>query len=57
MLAIELKDRARPFLMQLAEKGVLALASGSTVIRFLPPLVIEREQIDFTLEQLREVIQ
>ena len=42
MVGIELKTKSGTYLAALAEKGVLALSAGSTVMRFLPPLVISR---------------
>jgi len=56
MVGVELKEKVKPVIMGLAEKGVLAISSGSTVLRFLPPLVIEREQIDFAVDALGELI-
>jgi acetylornithine/N-succinyldiaminopimelate aminotransferase len=38
------------------ERGVLMLDAGRNVLRFLPPLVIEKEQIDKTISVLDEVI-
>jgi acetylornithine/N-succinyldiaminopimelate aminotransferase len=38
------------------ERGVIALAAGTTVLRFLPPLIITREEIDTVVTQLREVL-
>ena len=37
MIGIELKERARPYIEALMERGVLALPAGPTVIRLLPP--------------------
>jgi len=45
MVAVELKRPASPFLQRLQHDGVLALPSGSTVIRFLPSVLIEAEQL------------
>jgi acetylornithine/LysW-gamma-L-lysine aminotransferase len=56
MVAIELKQPAASYLAQLAEKGVLALNAGSTVMRFLPPLVIEAEDVDTVVERVAEVL-
>jgi acetylornithine/LysW-gamma-L-lysine aminotransferase len=56
MIGVELKEKVKPVIMGLAERGVLAISSGSTVLRFLPPLVIEREQIDFAVNALGELI-
>jgi acetylornithine/LysW-gamma-L-lysine aminotransferase len=57
MIGIELRERAQPYLERLAERGVLALTAGPSVIRLLPPLVIEREQIDAVAAALEEVLQ
>jgi acetylornithine/LysW-gamma-L-lysine aminotransferase len=56
MVGVELKQKVKPVIMGLAEKGVLAISSGSTVLRFLPPLVVEREQIDQTADALGELV-
>lgn len=56
MAAIELKEPAGPYLAALAERGVLALTAGPTVMRFLPPLVISAEEIDVVIERTAEVL-
>jgi len=56
MLGIELKEKAGPYVQTLAEKGVIVLLAGATVIRLLPPLVITREEIDKALSALKEVL-
>lgn len=56
MVGIELKKEAAPYLEALAAKGVLALFAGPTVIRFLPPLVITREELDKVAEAVEEVL-
>ena len=38
------------------ERGVLALPAGPTVLRFLPPLVIEEAELQLVLETLRDVL-
>ena len=38
------------------ERGVLALPAGSTVLRFLPPLVIELEDLDRVADTVAEVL-
>jgi acetylornithine/LysW-gamma-L-lysine aminotransferase len=57
MLAIELKKPVASYLAQLAERGVLALNAGSTVMRFLPPLVISAEDADTVVERVAEVLE
>ncbi len=56
MLALQLKRKSGPYLNSLMEKGVLALPAGGTVIRFLPPLEITREEIDQAVEALDSVL-
>lgn len=56
MVGVELKQKVKPIIMGLAERGVLAISSGSTVLRFLPPLVIEEEQIDDAVDALGELM-
>ena len=46
MVGIEIKNKVAPYLRALTERGVLALPAGMTVLRLLPPLVIEKEQLD-----------
>lgn len=57
MIGIEIKKKVAPYLKALAERGVLALPAGMTVIRLLPPLVITREQIDQVVVALKEVLE
>ena len=57
MIGIEIKKKVAPYLRALTERGVLALPAGMTVIRLLPPLVIEKEQIDEAIMALKEVLE
>ena len=56
MIGIELKERARPHIEALMARGVLSLPAGPTVIRLLPPLVIEDEALDEVASRLHEVL-
>jgi acetylornithine/LysW-gamma-L-lysine aminotransferase len=56
MAAVELKERAAPYLAALAEREVLALSAGANVMRFLPPLVISAEDLDTVVEQVSTVL-
>jgi LysW-gamma-L-lysine/LysW-L-ornithine aminotransferase len=56
IVGIEIKEKVAPYLAELAEHGVLALAAGMTVIRLLPPLVITREQLDTVVVVLGEML-
>jgi acetylornithine/LysW-gamma-L-lysine aminotransferase len=56
MIGIEMKDKAGAITQALMQEGVLALLAGTTVLRFLPPLVITREQVDRVVESLARVL-
>lgn len=56
MVGVELKQKSAPFIKELAEHGILALPAGMNVIRLLPPLVIEQEQLDKVVLALAEVL-
>ena len=56
LIGVELKEKAAPFAQALMQEGVLALLAGTTVLRFLPPLVISREEIDRVLSALEKVL-
>jgi len=56
MLGMEFRYDVRNIILKTMERGVLILDAGRTVVRFLPPLVIEKEQIDKAVAVLDEVI-
>ncbi|MDR0409635.1 MAG: aspartate aminotransferase family protein [Spirochaetaceae bacterium] len=57
MLAADLNVEARPVLEKLLKRGVLALSAGEgKTLRFLPPYIISKDQIDAGLDVLRGVL-
>jgi ornithine--oxo-acid transaminase len=48
--------RARPYCEALKDRGILAKETHDQVIRFAPPLVIERAQLEETAAAAREVL-
>lgn len=52
MVGIELKVKVTPILKRLQELGVLALPAGATVLRLLPPLVIEQDDLDRVVDAI-----
>ena len=50
------KGSARKVCERLMEKGVLSKETYEVVIRFAPPLVITREEIDWAVAQVRDVL-
>ena len=47
---------ARPFCERLMHLGVLCKETHDSVIRFAPPLIIDRTQIDWVVEQVGKVL-
>jgi len=56
MIGVELRFDILNVLLGALDKGVLFLDAGRNVVRLLPPLVIEREQIDRVVSVLDEVL-
>ncbi len=57
MVGIELKQKVTPYLQALMlEHRVLALPAGLTVLRFLPPLVIERADLARAADAVEAVL-
>jgi acetylornithine/LysW-gamma-L-lysine aminotransferase len=56
MLGMELRFDVRNIILKTMDRGVLILEAGRNVLRFLPPLVIEKEQIDKAVAVLDAVI-
>lgn len=59
LIGVELKKEAglaRPFCEKLMELGVLAKETHEQVIRFAPPLVITKKEIDWALERTAVVL-
>jgi ornithine--oxo-acid transaminase len=52
----ESSGKARPFVEQLAREGVLSKETHDQVIRFAPPLVITKAEIDWALERIEKVL-
>lgn len=56
MCGIELRQKVTPYLQALMARGVLALPAGLTVMRFLPPLVIEKDDLQQVVQVVQEVL-
>ncbi|KZE36517.1 ornithine--oxo-acid aminotransferase [Bhargavaea cecembensis] len=54
-IGLELHNEARPYCEKLKELGLLCKETHDTVIRFAPPLIISKEEIDWALGKIREV--
>jgi acetylornithine/LysW-gamma-L-lysine aminotransferase len=56
MLGIELRYDVLSVILKAAKRGLLVLDAGRTVVRLLPPLVIEKQQVDRAISVLDEVL-
>jgi acetylornithine/LysW-gamma-L-lysine aminotransferase len=57
MIGVELKVDVLNIILNGIRKGVLMLDAGKNVVRFLPPLIVTKEQIDEVLMVLDEVLE
>jgi ornithine--oxo-acid transaminase len=55
-IGVELTEPARPYCEKLKEEGLLCKETHDLVIRFAPPLIIKKEELDWALERIRKVI-
>jgi len=59
LIGVVVKDEsgpARPFCEELQRRGILAKETHEQVIRFAPPLVVEKETLEWALGEIREVL-
>ncbi|MCM3758634.1 ornithine--oxo-acid transaminase [Sporosarcina aquimarina] len=54
-IGMQLTVEARPYCEKLKELGLLCKETHDTVIRFAPPLVITKEELDWALEKIKSV--
>lgn len=55
-IGVELTEAARPYCEQLKEEGLLCKETHDNVIRFAPPLIITKEQLDWALEKINKIL-
>lgn len=56
-IGLELRTPARPYCEALKNEGILCKETHDTVIRLAPPLIIQREEIDWAFERIKAVIE
>jgi ornithine--oxo-acid transaminase len=59
LIGVEMKDEAGParkYCEQLQQNGILAKETHETTIRFAPPLIIDKETIDWAMPKIRAVL-
>ncbi len=57
MIAIELKEKVKPYIKKLSDEGIIVLSAGLTVLRLLPPLIINENEITFIAEKIESVLE
>ncbi len=55
LIGIELKVKARSYCEELMKLGILSKETHENVIRFTPPLIAEREELDWALDKIKKV--
>ncbi|MCM3568167.1 ornithine--oxo-acid transaminase [Neobacillus mesonae] len=55
-IGMELSEEARIYCEQLKEEGLLCKETHEKVIRFAPPLVITKEELDWAIERIAKVL-
>ncbi|WP_080849106.1 ornithine--oxo-acid transaminase [Cytobacillus gottheilii] len=55
-IGVELTEAARPYCEQLKQEGLLCKETHDTVIRFAPPLIISKEDLDWAIEKVKKVL-
>jgi acetylornithine/succinyldiaminopimelate/putrescine aminotransferase len=56
MLALDLDTPAKPFMDAAREQGILINSTHETVLRFLPPFIVEEKHIDKVVKVLRKLL-
>jgi len=57
LIGMEMKKSAKDYHVPLAKQGVIALSAGDMVLRFVPPLVIGRAEVDRVVDALDAIVQ
>ena len=56
MLGLELRVKADQFIQPLLDRGVMALTAGVNTLRFLPPYMISKEDVEVVHGAVSEVL-
>lgn len=56
MQGLEFDIPAGPIIQKAMEEGVILISSGTHIIRFLPPLIIQKEHVDEMLDKLTKCL-
>ncbi|HEY2806414.1 MAG TPA: ornithine--oxo-acid transaminase [Gemmatimonadales bacterium] len=56
LIGVEMSGPARPYCEALMERGILAKETHDHVVRFAPPLVVSKKDLEWALEHIAEVL-
>lgn len=55
-IGMELTESARPYCERLKDEGLLCKETHDNVIRFAPPLIITKEELDWAISKIKKVL-
>lgn len=56
LIGVEMASLARPYCDELRDAGILCKDTHATVVRFAPPLVISKDEIDWAMERIEPIL-
>ena len=56
-VGLELNEKARPYCEKLKDEGMLCKETHENVIRFAPPLIIKKDELDWAFDRIKKVIE
>lgn len=56
MIGLEIKENRDIILKKLQDERILAIPAGESVVRFLPPYIIEKKHVDQTVKALEKIL-
>jgi ornithine--oxo-acid transaminase len=56
LIGVEMTSLARPYCDELRDAGILCKDTHGTVVRFAPPLIISKEEVDWAMERIEPIL-
>lgn len=56
MIGMELEEEGQEVVKKCLEEGILINCTAKRVLRFLPPLIVEKEEIDYLIDILNKIL-
>jgi acetylornithine/N-succinyldiaminopimelate aminotransferase len=57
MIGVEFTFEAKPLVMEMMKRGVLANATAGNVLRLVPPLIITHEEIETIVNVVKDSLE